>query len=216
MKKWILAVALGGAAYILLFEPVWGLRANRFLSRPALRNVLQGGDTVLPSAIPIELTKNGYVGASLFSSYPFGFKNEILVSAGRAAGVGVGDAVFVPVGKSGKILLGKIEKVFSESALMMTLFDSRFSLAVRVGSSSVDALLTGGNDPILTLIPKNAAIEKGSVIYSAGAGAPYGVPVGVVGEIRSSANALFNEAQVAVPYDTNILRDVMIKKNAGD
>src|SRR5689334_2713591 len=59
-------------------------------------------------------TQKGIV-APVYSRYPFNLKNEILIAAGGNDGVKVGDVALFQGS-----LLGSVEKVFSDSALVQT------------------------------------------------------------------------------------------------
>jgi len=147
--------------------------------------------------------------ALVFSRYPMNFKEEILVGAGRNNGVSGGETVLY-----NKMLVGKVIKVFGDTSLVETIFDSRFQLAVRVGNGAVDALLSGGAEPQVTLIPGKSKVVSGDIVYSAAAGSPYGLPIGDLGVIKSSADRLFIEAGLNLPYDLNEIKLVSIVKNA--
>jgi len=78
----------------------------------------------------------------------------------------------------------------------------------------VDALLSGGAEPQVTLIPGKSKVVSGDIVYSAAAGSPYGLPIGDLGVIKSSADRLFIEAGLNLPYDLNEIKLVSIVKNA--
>src|SRR5258708_3997611 len=105
-----------------------------------------------------EKPRNGRLGL-IFSRYPMNFKNELLINLGKNDGAAVGDGVVW-----NGILIGKVNQVYADSATVQTIFDSGFSLAVRVGNSGVDSLLQGGTRPALTLIPKTAKIATGNAV----------------------------------------------------
>ena len=92
----------------------------------------------------------------------------------------------------------------------MTVFDTGWQSAVRVGPRGVDALFKGGNEPILALVEKNAGLLEGDIIYTAAPGFPYGLPLGEVREPRLAADQLFKEAKVSFPYETGKLRTVLV------
>lgn len=149
----------------------------------------------------------------VYSRYPFNFKNELLVNAGANQGIESGQtAVIVPnsSASSSLILVGKVEKVFENVSLVQTIFDSRFQSAVRIGGSGTNALLKGGNEPELSLIPNDAKVANGDVVYSASPDFPYGLAIGSVGNIRISSNQLFQEADVETNYNPNELQSLEI------
>ena len=233
MAKWLFIALIVLGAFLLLFEPSTGWQVHRFLSSPALQETTGHSLVLENTALKTELAKlrdlqnqlprlrGEYLAAFIYSSYPFNLRKEILVSVGRNEGVIEGQAVVIPASTMSLsatdgdvIFFGKVEKVFEDTALVQTIFDSRFELAIRIGDSGVDALLIGGNKPKLTLIPRKSAVANGDAVYSAGVQAPYGVALGEVKDVRPSADNLFNEATLSFPYDTNVLHAVLILRNS--
>ena len=141
----------------------------------------------------------------VYSRYPMNFKNEILVDAGANQGVAVGKAVVFQ-----GVLIGNVEKVFSDTPLVRTVFDGNFKMAVRVGQKGFDALFMGGSYPKATSIQKNAVIRVGDIVYSAAEGFPYGMPVAIVESTSTSPDALFEEVALDFAYDINSIQTVLI------
>ena len=160
----------------------------------------------------------------VYSRYPFNFKNELLVNAGANQGVEISQAaVIVPSNSTSSnpirnyisngtspILVGKVEKVFENVSLIQTIFDSRFQSAVRIGASGITALLKGGNEPALSLIPKDAKVADGDIVYSASPDFPYGIAIGNANNVRISSDQLFQEADVETNYNPNELQSLLI------
>lgn len=153
------------------------------------------------------------VQASVYSDYPFNFKNEILVDKGEADGVKVGQPVLLFVSQRGSLLIGKVEKIFKNSALVETIFDSRFKTSVRIGNRGVNSLLVGGSAPKLMLIPKDSEVRDGEGVYSASSDYPLGTPIGVARNIRISSDQFFKEADLETAYNPNDFQTVFIDKN---
>lgn len=143
--------------------------------------------------------------AFVHSRYPFNFKDQLFLSGGAIAGISVGNGVV-----SGDTFIGSIEKVSSENAVAQTIFDPRARFAVRIGTKGIDALLVGGNVPRITLIPKNAEMYEGDIIYTAHPGVPYGLAIGAVVRPEISQDALFQESAVRVSLNPADLRVVTI------
>lgn len=148
----------------------------------------------------------GALPAAVLSRYPLNFKDRILVNVGQSSGVSAGQAAVLPE----RILIGKVEKVFPGSASVQTVFDPGFQAAVRIGVAGVEALFEGGGEPKLALIPKDAEVRSGDIVYTADPNLPYGLPVGEVREIRFSEEELFREATLKFAYDLNGLRAVLL------
>ncbi len=145
--------------------------------------------------------------AMVYSRYPMNFKNEILVDVGKNEGVIQGKAVLF-----NGVFIGRVEEVFSDSALVQTVFDGNFKMPVRIGSSGYDALLTGGTFPKAGSILKNAPVKRGDIIITADSGFSYGLPIGTVHDVGISSDNLFEEATIDFAYDANNIQTVVIEK----
>lgn len=202
---------------LIFLEPSYGWKLRDYLSptdtlpadQPSLaaqNQVLQAQLAILQNiAAQLPNLPSNYIRAMIYSRYPFDFKNEILVNVGTNEGVTVGKAVVFQ-----GILIGDVEKVFSNSALVETVFDNGFKMPVRIGSTGYDGLLTGGADPILTSIQKAAPITQGDIVSSADPRFPYGLPVAQVEGTSTSPDALFEQASLGFVYDMNSIQTVLI------
>lgn len=144
--------------------------------------------------------------ASVYSTYPFNHRHQIILNAGSIHGV----KEKMPVTVEGNFLLGRIIQVTEKTSIAETIFDPNFSLSVRIGNKMINSLLTGGQDPALTLIEKSAEILEGDAIISAGKDFPYGLKVGAVGGVSENLAGSFKEAQVDFPYKANDLKQAVI------
>lgn len=106
--------------------------------------------------------------------------------------------------------MGRIKEVFENDSLVETVFDSRFQLSVRIGAAGVNALLKGGNNPKLTLIPKDSKISDGDAVYSVSSDYPFGLTVGLARNIQLSSDQFFEEADLETAYNANDLQMVFI------
>ncbi len=154
------------------------------------------------------------ISAMVYSRYPFGFKNELLINAGEREGVATGSTATYQ-----GVFVGTVIEVFADSAVVQTIFDPSFKMPVRIGSSqgggntpNVDALVEGGADPKIASIAKGSALAAGDVIYTAAPGIPYGLPVAVIAATSTSADNLFEEAALNFAYDINNVQTVVIQK----
>lgn len=154
--------------------------------------------------------------ASVFSKYPFNFKNEILIDVGENGALEFGQPV-VFLGGSGLyprgLLLGKVDKVFRDSSLVRTVFDKEWQSSVRIGKKGYLALLQGGGEPVIRLIPKDAKISVGDVVYSVQPEFPNSLPVGEVSEVGLSSDQVFQEAKLSFPYDFSNIKAVAVLTN---
>jgi len=142
----------------------------------------------------------------VYSSYPFNSRGEIAIAAGENMGIEEGNTVVY----AGNILVGRVRSVFDTTSVVTTVFDPSWEMAVRIGSGEVDALMQGGNELKLSLIPQNDFIESGDNVISADRSLPYGLEVGIVGTVENAEGDVFHEATLESPLNLKELRDVSI------
>jgi len=220
-----LGILIALVAFLLIFDPSSGWVVRNFIYQPgtgrtdASRMENDSLRAELARLKDVTVTSSGdLIAAYVYSRYPFNFKNEIILDAGKNEGVEMGRAILIPVpGASStaaqSVLLGKITQVADLYSSGQTVFDTRFQLAVLVGEKGVESLLAGGTEPKLTLLPKIADVKEGDIVYSASPGYPYGTALGRIKNITLSSDQLFKEGVLDVPYDLNDIRDVLISKN---
>ena len=219
---WVFVLCVLALAILIFFEPSYGWRLRAALGP---QNVISSDDPALPAqnqvlqaqlaqlqVIAAQLPQNpsNDIRAMVYSQYPFGFKNELLVDAGSNQGVAQGNAVTFQ-----GIFIGNVAQVFPDSAAIQTVFDPGFKMPVRIGSG-VDALFTGGPDPAAGSISKGAAFFVGDIVYTAAPGTPYGLPIAVIAATSTSADNLFEQASLNFAYDVNSIQTVLIAANAAN
>lgn len=196
------------AALVLFAVILFGFGSRAGL---ALQAALRGGfGPPAPDAAgltaSIGLSRSGTaLKVPVYSQYPLNLKNQLSIAAGTADGVKEGD-----VALTNGYLVGIVEKSFEHSALVQTVFDKRFQAPVRIGTAGADALLRGGNEPELTLIPADAAVSEGDVVYAAANGMPYGISIGSLQGLHDSEDRVFREAVLSVPYAAGDLEELTI------
>lgn len=211
------------AAFLLLavFEPSYGWRVRQWLA--AYAGVPGSADTAALAAenetlkariaalasVAAQLPQDPANGirAMVYSRYPFNFKNEMLVNAGTNEGVAAGDAVTFQ-----GVLVGTVTQAFPDEALVTTVFDRNFKMAVRVGGAGYDALLLGGAAPRAASIVKTANVAPGDIVYTAAPDVPYGLPVAVILATSTSPDDLFEEASLGFAYDINTIQSVVVAR----
>jgi len=154
----------------------------------------------------LQIADRKYLTAEIFSTYPFNFKNQLVIAAGEQQGIK--KSATVTVGEN--ILFGQIIEVLENTSVVRTIFDPKWQLSVRIGNKEINGLFQGGNEPKITLIEK--PVNVGDAVYSTGSEFPYALKIGEVSEIKESAGGIFKEAAVALPYTVNDLRNVNIVK----
>lgn len=142
----------------------------------------------------------------IYSSYPFNSRSEISIASGEKDGIKVGDIATY----GGDTLVGRITRVFESSSIVTTIFDPTQEIAVRIGEFQVDALLRGGNEIELTLIPHDEPIEVGDKVVTASEGYPYGLEIGIIREIKEGEEGVFKVAILDPNFRLKKIRDVII------
>jgi len=142
----------------------------------------------------------------VYSSYPFNSRSEIVIAEGKDSGVKVGDTVLY----GGNALVGHIMRVFDSSSVVKTILDPTEEIAVRIGEDEVDALLQGGNEITLTLIPHDEEVNVGDRVITAGRGFPYGLEVGTIRSLKEGDGEAFKEAILTPSFSIKNLRDVTL------
>jgi cell shape-determining protein MreC len=200
------SLGLGSVSQIMSLSSIVDENASLKRENADLRNKVTG----LEQGFYASRTP-AYVDAKVFSLYPFNTKNRIYIDKGIDDGLSEHRAVLY----SERMLVGQLSKVEKDMSEVITVFDSSFTLPVRIGASEVEGLLEGGVNPRITLIDKSKAIAAGDQVISASKDLPYGLAVGTVKEISEDKSGAFFEAVVSLPYNLNDIRTVrVIKTNA--
>jgi rod shape-determining protein MreC len=120
-----------------------------------------------------------FVSARVIADSGGTFANSVLVFAGAASGIGIGDAAM-----TGDGLAGRVVSVAAHSARILLITDLNSRIPVQIMPSRTRAILAGDNSelPRLLHLTSDRPIEPGERIVTSGdAGAfPAGLPVGVV------------------------------------
>lgn len=205
-------------AVLIFFPQPWILEFKKFLGSGGeedVNSLIQENTALKSELAKLEEIKRQlpewspeYLVASVYSRYPFNLKNEFLINIGVNHGLKGGEAVIFE-----KMLIGQVDKVFENSALVRTVFDERWKQAVRIGRGGIDALLEGGNIPRATLIVKDAKVSQGDIVYNASPEFPYSLPIAEVKEMAVSKDQVFKEADLEFGHDISQIRVVSVLKN---
>lgn len=171
-----------------------------------LRKELFDTQSLLSKQPPVISTQTDFISAKVFSSYPFNPKQRIFLAAGKNQGLNEGN----PVLFSKTVLVGFISRVFDDTSEVLTVFDSKFSLPVRLGDNEVDGLLEGGIVPRVTLIDKGKSAVAGGRVINAAKEAPYGLLLGNLETLREDVSGAFLESPVSLPYVLGDLKELRV------
>jgi rod shape-determining protein MreC len=203
----------------VIFVPSYGWKFRQFFAASGAvssdnQNVAAENETLKAELAQVQTlqaelptSSSNDIRAMVYSRYPFNFKNELLVNAGTDQGVASGSAVFFQ-----GMLVGQVQTVWRDTALVQTIFDNNFKMPVRIGAKGYDGLLQGSLYPVVGSIAKTSVVSPGDIVYAAGPGFPYGLPIGEVSATSTSADSLFGQASLNFTYDINSVQTVFIQK----
>ena len=156
----------------------------------------------------LEIPREGFLTAKVFSTYPFNIKNKLTINAGEKQGI---KKLSVAVLEK-NILVGQVVEVFENYSIVKTTFDPNWQLPVRIGEEEINGFFQGGGEPKVILIDKDKPLRLGDVVYSASQEFFYELKIGELNELRETGAGIFKEAVLKVPFNVNELREVQIIK----
>jgi rod shape-determining protein MreC len=123
-----------------------------------------------------------YIAAQVIANSGGAFARNVLVDAGRRAGVTRGQAA-----ATGEGLVGRVAEVGERAARILLLTDLNSRIPVVLEDTRDRAMLAGDNSdqPRLLYLPATAKVTPGERIVTAGSGGifPPGLPVGMVASV---------------------------------
>lgn len=142
-------------------------------------------------------------------------RQSFLINRGSADGVQAGRAAFTDDG----VLVGKISKVFDNSAWLQLLTDSMSKVgAVVLNEKMSQGVVEGGFGISLRMrfLPRADQISVGQKVVTSGleSGIPRGLLIGTVALVENEAYQPFQEAIVTPYNDSNQLRLISILTNS--
>lgn len=149
-------------------------------------------------------TEGEKVAAKVYSLYPFANRSEIVINKGSSSGVEEGMAVVV----ENKIMVGRVKRVYPNSAVVQTIFDKDFKTPVRIGESETDAFYDGGLTAKLSLIDSKSPAKEEDMVFTADKNLPYGLVLGRAVNITSGSP--LKEARLQPTYELKNLRNVVV------
>lgn len=143
--------------------------------------------------------------AEVFSRYPFNNKERLVVNLD-------GDDIEadLPVLSPGGYLLGKISAVGIWRSEVQTIFDPEWRSSVAIGDAKTKAVLKGGQPPKLELIPKDAEVEEGEMVFNISPDFPYGKLIGKIQDIKENAEKTWYTASIQVPYTLDEITEIIV------
>lgn len=141
---------------------------------------------------------------------------SLTIDEGSKEGILPNGAVITPEG-----LVGRVERVTSHEARVLTLLHRDCAVAVRVGRSRVDGVLQWefGENPVLSLlyVSSQEDVKPGDWVFTSGLGGifPEGVRVGTVTRVGIAENGLMKDVQVKPAVNFRSLEEVLVYLRTG-
>ncbi|RJQ26675.1 rod shape-determining protein MreC [Candidatus Parcubacteria bacterium] len=149
---------------------------------------------------------DGVISAFVYSTYPFNDKVHIIIDKGSDDGIDVGMPVMFKKG----IIFGKVISVHKTQSEVQTIFDPSWKTSVVIGTSSVRAVLQGGNTPGIEFIPKDASVFNGDEILNSAPEFPMRSFIGNIRSIQEDEKKLWQIADVETPFSLDAVDSVLI------
>lgn len=142
------------------------------------------------------------------------FRLRLIISRGLKDGVVIG----APVVIRGKTLIGFVTDASSKTATVQLLLHPQTNLTVEVSPDDPDrppgrGLLQGRHYTSLSVstIPRDVTIAPGqAVVTVASELVPFGLFVGTIGQLYTPENEPYQRADIALPYDPDIIDGVTV------
>ncbi len=144
-----------------------------------------------------------------YSRYPFNDKSLLVIQGGSDENL----ALSMPVMYGDFILAGRVTRVSRTQSEVQTIFDPSWKSSVYIGASKIKAVLKGGENPTLELIPKDAVIAEGDVVVNSSPDFPLGVFIGTVSSVSKKEHDLWAKADLRVGYSFDDVRNVSVITN---
>lgn len=143
----------------------------------------------------------------VYSRYPYGVQGLLTIAAGSEEGVAEGMPVLATPGT----LLGKVTRVERTRSEVMTIFNPAWRSSVRFEAGNVKALLTGGETPLLTLIPRGKELTEHTRVVNVDPAFPYGLFLGTLGGMaEDDEDEPWRSAPLETSYQELDLREALV------
>jgi rod shape-determining protein MreC len=141
---------------------------------------------------------------------PTGFAQQITINHGQSAGLKLNQPVVVAPG----ILVGRITRLFADSAEVTLLTDPSTAVNAEVADSGARGLIRGehGLSLLFDLITQDEVVKSGDSIITSGLSGdlPRGLLIGQITSLQSAGTDLFQKAYVTPAADLRDLRFLFV------
>ncbi len=187
------------------------LKNQELKAEIAKLNGLKNENETLRKALNLELEKEfQLLMADVAGKDPF--SDTLLINRGSGNGVAVGSPVITPE----KILIGRVEEVFSNFSRVNLLSNKKSSVGAQVQAENEEivglARGQGGFKITFDLIPQDKKIQIGNLLVTTALGGlfPKGLLIGEIVRIDDSDVKPFQTAQVEPAFDVENLKTLFV------
>jgi rod shape-determining protein MreC len=158
------------------------------------------------------------IAARVVSYDPVNYFRSVIIDKGGDSGI-MPDLPVIAFFDSREALVGRVVAVNRSSSKILLITDELSAVPAQVINSEENGLIQGRNTSRLEmdyLFPETR-VKIGDEIMASGMGEifPYGLYIGVVGEVKSSERGYFKKALVKPHMKLNKLKEVFILKKSG-
>jgi rod shape-determining protein MreC len=137
-------------------------------------------------------------------------KETIKIEKGARDGISLG----LPVITEGKVLIGKITKVYENFSKVTLLTNKNFSFNVKIGEREIYGVAKGGGNfkIFLEFLPLDQEIREGEIVVSTvlGGDFPENLLVGKIKKVQRSDISSFQEAEVLPAFKVEDLKYLLV------
>ncbi len=155
-------------------------------------------------------SKLNLLSAEVLDIDPTGLSQTIVISRGEKSGLHLNQPVVAAPG----LLVGKVTKLYSDSAQVTLITDPNLLVNAEVADSGARGIIRGEHGLALSfdLVTQNDVIKSGDEVITSGLSDdfPRGLLIGEVSAIRSSQSELFQKAFVSPAADLRSLRFLFV------
>jgi len=149
--------------------------------------------------------------AEVFARDPTNWFQILWINKGRNDGIAKDMVAITPLG-----VVGRIHRVFRDSANIILITDVNSSVAVRLQSSRVEGILEGKGDKgcYLKYVPQDVDVIIGDIVITSGLDGVYpeGLQIGYVTDVEKRQGEFFHVIEVAPAQNLNAIEEVTILK----
>lgn len=166
----------------------------------------------LRALLELKSQRTGYItAAEVFARDPTNWFQILWINKGVDDGISKGMVAITPLGT-----VGRIHRIFNDSANIILITDVNSSVAVRIQSSRIEGILEGrgGDRCYLKYVPQDVDVKVGDKIITSGLEGiyPEGLLIGYVTNIRKRTGEFFQLIEVKPAQDLNAVEEVALLK----